>query len=89
MHRRGPAALAPLPVGKPAETAPAHDPRQPRGDPKAARYISVVLAPVAQRERERAISKRVDEVLADLDGQDDLGTVNHLHPARREEGTEW
>ncbi|MBN1607780.1 MAG: hypothetical protein JW940_14175 [Polyangiaceae bacterium] len=52
------------------------------------RYVSVVLARVAQRERDAAISKKVDAVLAELDGQDHE-TVKHLQRARREEGTEW
>jgi metal-responsive CopG/Arc/MetJ family transcriptional regulator len=51
-------------------------------------YIAAVLARVAQRERDAAISKKVDEVLAELDEQD-LGSVRHLARARRTEGTEW
>jgi hypothetical protein len=52
------------------------------------RYISVVLARVAKGERDRAISKQVDAVLAQFDEQD-LGPVEHLRAARRDEGTEW
>jgi hypothetical protein len=52
------------------------------------RYISVVLARVARRERDAAISRRVDEVLDGLD-EEDLGTVAHLRAARRDEGTRW
>jgi hypothetical protein len=51
-------------------------------------YISVILARVAQRERDAAISRKVDAVLAEL-GEQDLETVKHLQRARREEGTEW
>jgi hypothetical protein len=52
------------------------------------RYISVVLARVAQRQRDAAVSKKVDEVLARLDEQD-LATVALLTRARRDQGTEW
>ena len=52
------------------------------------RYIAVVLARVAQRERNAAVSKRVDEVLADLDKQD-LELVSHFNAARSDQGTEW
>jgi metal-responsive CopG/Arc/MetJ family transcriptional regulator len=51
-------------------------------------YIAMVLARIAQRERNTAISKKVDEVLAELD-QQDLASVRHLGRARRTEGTEW
>ena len=51
-------------------------------------YIAAVLARVAQRERNAAISKKVDRVLAELDSQD-LSTVQHLGKARRDPGTEW
>jgi len=52
------------------------------------RYIAIVLARVARRERHAAISRRVDEVLAELDEQD-LTSAAHLRVARRDEGTEW
>jgi hypothetical protein len=52
------------------------------------RYIAVVLARVARRERNAIISKRIDQVLAELD-QQDLDSVEHLRAARRNEGTEW
>jgi hypothetical protein len=51
-------------------------------------YISTVLERVARRERDAAISRKVDEVLADLDGQD-LETAAHLQAAGRDEGTRW
>jgi metal-responsive CopG/Arc/MetJ family transcriptional regulator len=52
------------------------------------RYIATVLARIAQRERNAAITRKVDEVLAELD-QQDLEPVRHLHRARRDDGTEW
>ena len=52
------------------------------------RYVSIVLARMAERERNAAITKKVDEVLAELDEQD-LDPVKHLRRARREQGTEW
>lgn len=52
------------------------------------RYIAVVLDRVARRERDAAISKTVDRVLAELDGQD-LGSVEHFRAARHDAGTEW
>lgn len=51
-------------------------------------YIAAILARVSRRERDAAISKRIDEVLADLDKQD-LVTVKLLGRARRDQGTEW
>ncbi len=52
------------------------------------RYIAVVLERVTRRERDSAISRRVDEVLAQPDEQD-LAPAAHLQAARRDEGTEW
>jgi len=52
------------------------------------RYISLVLARVAKRERNAAISRQVDEALAAL-GEQDLESVRHLYGARRKQGTEW
>jgi len=51
------------------------------------RYIATVLARVAARERDAAISRKVDEVLAEMD--QDLEPVAHLRKARRDGGTEW
>ena len=51
-------------------------------------YIAAVLARIAVRERNAAISKRIDEVLAEIDGED-LASAAHLRGARRDEGTEW
>jgi len=52
------------------------------------RYIAVVLARVAQRERNADISRRVDEALADMQEQD-LEPVRQFGRARRNAGTEW
>jgi hypothetical protein len=52
------------------------------------RYIALVLGRVAKRERDTAISRRVDEALAKLDAQD-LDSADHLLAARRDKGTEW
>jgi hypothetical protein len=51
-------------------------------------YISTVLGHVARREHDAAISRKVDQVLADLDRQDDA-TLAHLLAARRDDGTRW
>jgi len=52
------------------------------------RYIATVLEQLALRERDGAISARVDEVLAEL-GEQELSAVAHLHAARKNGGTEW
>lgn len=52
------------------------------------RYIAVVLARVAEGQRDAEISRKVDEVLADL-GEQDLESVRHFGAARRDQGTEW
>ena len=52
------------------------------------RYIATVLARVAVRGRDAAISKKVDRVLAELEEQD-LETPALLGTAGRREGTEW
>ena len=52
------------------------------------RYISTVLARIAERERNAAIAKKVDEVLAEMDEQD-LESAKHLRRARHDSGTEW
>jgi hypothetical protein len=49
------------------------------------RYIATVLARVARREHDAAISRRVDEVL----DEQDLASARHLLAARRDEGTKW
>jgi phage gp37-like protein len=75
-------------ISVPVETMSQVDHAAKRFGMTRSRYISVVLARVAQRQRNSAISKKVDEVLAGLDEQD-LGTVAHLRRARRDQGTEW
>src|SRR6185436_17625969 len=49
------------------------------------RYISTVLARIAERERSAAIARKVDEVLAEMDEQD-LESAKHLRRARRDSG---
>jgi uncharacterized membrane-anchored protein YhcB (DUF1043 family) len=51
-------------------------------------FIAAVLARVAQRERNAAIAREVDNALADLDEQD-MGSVKHFHATRRDHGSEW
>jgi antitoxin component of RelBE/YafQ-DinJ toxin-antitoxin module len=75
-------------ISVPAETMSQVDRAARRLGMTRSRYISVVLARIAQRERDAAISKRVDEVLAELDRQD-VATAAHLQGARSELGTEW
>lgn len=75
-------------ISVPAETMSRVDHAAKRLGMTRSRYIAVILARVAQRERDAAVSKRVDQVLAELDRQD-LGSVAHLRAARRDEGTEW
>jgi hypothetical protein len=52
------------------------------------RYIAVVLDHLARHERDAAISRRVNQVLAKLDRQD-LESAAHWLAGRRNEGTEW
>jgi hypothetical protein len=75
-------------ISVPVETMSRVDHEAKRHGMTRSRYISVVLARVAQRQRDAAISKKVDEVLSRLDEQD-LGTVALLRRARRDQGTEW
>jgi metal-responsive CopG/Arc/MetJ family transcriptional regulator len=75
-------------ISVPAETMNQVDRAAKRLKMTRSRYISVVLARVAQRERNASISKQIDHVLAELDEQD-LDSVRHLRAARRDEGTEW
>jgi metal-responsive CopG/Arc/MetJ family transcriptional regulator len=75
-------------ISIPAETMSRVDHAAKRLGMTRSRYIATVLARVAERERNAAISKKVDQVLAELDEQD-LDTVRHLRAARREAGTEW
>jgi hypothetical protein len=80
--------VAKFAISVPAETMTQVDRAAKRLGMTRSRYIATVLARVAVRERNAAISKKVDEVLAELDDQD-LDSVDHLREARRDEGTEW
>lgn len=75
-------------ISVPAETMSQVDRAAKRLGMTRSRYISVVLGRVARHERNASVSKRVDEVLAEMDEQD-LDTVAHLRAARRDEGTRW
>ena len=75
-------------ISVPAETMAHVDRAAKRLGMTRSRYIAVILARVAQRERDAAVSRRVDEVLAELDAQD-LASAAHLRAAGRREGTEW
>jgi metal-responsive CopG/Arc/MetJ family transcriptional regulator len=75
-------------ISVPAETMSHVDRAAKRLRMTRSRYIAVVLARVAQRERDALISKKVDDVLTELE-QQDLESLAHLNAARRDEGTEW
>lgn len=75
-------------ISMPTETMDRVDRAAKRIGMTRSRYIAIVLAHVARRERDAAISRRVDEVLADLDEQD-LDSAHHLLAARRDDGTKW
>jgi len=75
-------------ISMPVETMRQVDRAAKRLGMTRSRYIAVVLARIAQRERDAAISKKVDEVLAELNEQD-LDSVEHLRRAKRDAGTEW
>jgi metal-responsive CopG/Arc/MetJ family transcriptional regulator len=75
-------------ISIPAETMSHVDRAAKRLRMTRSRYIAIVLARVAQHERNRAISRKVDEALAALDEQD-MQAVEHMRAARRDEGTEW
>jgi len=75
-------------ISMPTETMGQVDRAAKRLGMTRSRYIAIVLARVARHERDAAIARRVDEVLADLDEQD-LAAAAHLLAARRDEGTKW
>jgi metal-responsive CopG/Arc/MetJ family transcriptional regulator len=75
-------------ISVPEETMDRVDRAAKRLGMTRSRYIAVVLARVAQRERNADISRRVDEALADMQEQD-LEPVRHFGRARRNAGTEW
>jgi hypothetical protein len=80
--------VAKFAISVPVETMNQVDRAAKRLRVTRSRYISIILARVARRESDRAISKKVDAVLAELDEQD-LRTVTHLGRAGRIQGTEW
>jgi metal-responsive CopG/Arc/MetJ family transcriptional regulator len=75
-------------ISIPAETMNQVDRAAKRLRMTRSRYIATVLSRIAQHERDRAISRKVDEVLAELEPQE-LDIALHLRRARRDEGTEW
>ena len=75
-------------ISVPAETMLEVDRAAKRLGVTRSRYISMVLARVAKRQRDAGISKRVDAALAEISEQD-LGFVHYLQRACRDEGTEW
>jgi metal-responsive CopG/Arc/MetJ family transcriptional regulator len=81
-------AAAKFAISVPEETMSQVDRAAKRLGMTRSRYIAVVLARVANRERDRAIGERVDEALAAMHEQD-LRTAELLCAARRDEGTEW
>jgi hypothetical protein len=80
--------VAKFAISMPAETMARVDRAAKRLRMTRSRYISLVLDRVARHERDAAISRRVDEVLAELESQD-LDTAAHLRAARHDEGTRW
>jgi hypothetical protein len=75
-------------ISMPPETMRLVDRAAKRLGMTRSRYIAVVLARIAQRERDASISAKVDQVLAEL-GEQDRDSLEHLRAARRAEGTEW
>jgi hypothetical protein len=75
-------------ISMPRETMTSVDRAAKRLGITRSRYIATVLERVAGHERDRAISKRVDEVLDSIDSEE-LDTPGLLLAARRDEGTEW
>jgi hypothetical protein len=75
-------------ISMPPETMRLVDRAAKRLGMTRSRYIAVVLARIAQRERDASISAKVDQVLAEL-GEQDRDSLRHLQASRREEGTEW
>jgi metal-responsive CopG/Arc/MetJ family transcriptional regulator len=75
-------------ISVPAETMSQVDRAAKRLKMTRSGFIAAVLARVAQRERNAAIAREVDDALADLDEQD-LDPVKHFHAARRNQGSEW
>jgi len=81
-------AVAKFAISMPSETMRHVDRAAKRLGVTRSRYIAVVLDHVARHGRDAAISRRVNQVLAELDKQD-LESAAHLLAARRDVGTEW
>lgn len=75
-------------ISVPAETMGRVDGAAKRLGMTRSRYISTVLSAIARRERDRAITTRIDEVLQGIETQD-LEAVAHLTAASSPAGTEW
>lgn len=80
--------VAKFAISMPRETMNEVDRAAKRLGMTRSRYIATVLARIAQRQRDRTISAKVNAVLDALDEQD-LDTAQLLLAARRNEGTEW
>jgi hypothetical protein len=80
--------VAKFAISMPRETMKRVDRAAKRLGMTRSRYIAVVLDGVARNERDSAISRKVDEVLAQI-GKQDMSSVALLRRARRDEGTEW
>ena len=80
--------VAKFAISMPEETMQRVDRAAKRLQMTRSGYIALVLDRVARHERDAAISRKVDEVLAELDKQD-LETAAHLRAARRDKGTRW
>ncbi len=80
--------VAKFAISMPRETMKRVDRAAKRLGMTRSRYIAVVLDGVARNERDVAISRKVDEVLAQI-GEQDLSSVALFRRARRDEGTEW
>jgi metal-responsive CopG/Arc/MetJ family transcriptional regulator len=81
-------SVAKFAISVPKETMGQVDRAAKRLGLTRSRYIATVLARVAVKERDAAVTKKVDEVLAEMD-QQDMDTLKHLLRARRDHGTEW
>jgi len=75
-------------ISMPTETMGQVDRAAKRLGVTRSRYIAIGLDRVARRGRDAAISRRIDDVLAELEKQD-VESAAHLRAARRNEGTEW
>jgi metal-responsive CopG/Arc/MetJ family transcriptional regulator len=74
-------------ISMPRETMDQVDHAAKRLGMTRSRYIATVLERVARKGRDAAISRKVDQVLAEI--EQELGTVALLRAVRRDQGTEW